>query len=308
MMNMNMNMKILNGELEMSDKSRKSGGLRSSHRFAAICAASAICAMVPAAAFAAGGGAPAGPSTAVKFEPVPGTNLKRVILTKRAAQRLGIEINKISEKPITLTQMYGGQVTNSQRMQQNLQAGTNTGGVTVVASKNVKPVIPTAMTLTAGNTLISLVVSASEWERINKSASARVTPLATRSKPARPLVANLVKLAPVFDPRRNMLTVYYGVSGKDHGLTLNDRMRVELTQKGSGRTAKVAPFSSIYYDGKGLPWVYVQTKPLTYERKRVVVDRYVGNDAVLKDGPSLGTEVVSVGASLLFGAEVIYKR
>ncbi len=279
----------------MRDQSRKSSGLRSSRSFAAICAASAICAMVPAAAFAGAGGS-AGPSTAVKFEPVPGTNLKRVILTSMAARRLGIEIKKIIEKPITLTQMFGGQVSNSQRRQQNL-----------VALKQAKPVIP-GMTLSTGNALISLMVSRSEWERIDKSAPARVTPLATRNKPARAIVAEPAKTAPVYDPVRGMLTVYYSVSGNHHGLTMNNRMRVELTLKGSGRTRKVAPYSAIYYDGKGLPWVYVQTKPLTYERKRVVVDRFVGDDAVLKDGPSLGTEVVSVGASLLFGAEVIYKR
>ena len=105
-----------------------------------------------------------------------------------------------------------------------------------------------------------------------------------------------------------MLTVYYVVLKKNNGLTMNDRMRVKLTLSGSGRTEKVAPYGAVYYDGKGLPWVYVQTKPLTYERKRIVVDRIVGDDAVLKDGPPLGTQVVSVGASLLFGAEVIYKR
>lgn len=292
----------------MSDQLRKSSGTRGSHSFAAICAASAICAMVPAAALAAGGGAPAGPSTAVKFEPVPGTDLKRVILTSMAARRIGIETQQISEKKITLTQMFGGKVSSPQQLQQNLQAVGNTGSVTMAALKNGKPAIPAAMTLSAGNTLVSLALSRSEWERIDKSASAQIMPLATRAKLARTMMAQPSNLAPVFDPKRNMLTVYYTVSGKDNGLTQNDRMRIKLTLSGNGETKKVTPYSSIYYDGKGLPWVYVQTKPLTYERKRVVVDRFVGNDAVLKDGPALGTKVVSVGASLLFGAEVIYKR
>ena len=288
----------------MRDQSRKSSGLRSSRRFAAICAASAICAMVPAAAFTA----EAGPSTAVKFEPVPGSHVKRVILSSMAARRLGIVIKKITNKPIALTQMVGGQVTNSLRLGQKLQARNSSGGSKVVALNKAKPVIPSQMTLEAGGALISLTLSPDEWNRVDKSAPARVTPLATRNKPARAIEAKPSKMAPVYDPKRTMLTVYYVVSGKDNGLAMNDRMRVELTLSGSGRTKKVAPYGAIYYDGKGLPWVYVQTKPLTYERKRVVVDRIVGDDAVLKDGPSLGTEVVAVGASLLFGAEVIYKK
>jgi hypothetical protein len=301
-------MNTLIGELEMSDQLRKSSGLRSSRKFAAICTASAICALIPAAGFAGGGGAPAGPSTAVKFEPIPGSKLKRVILTSMAARRIGLETKKIGNKKIILTQTVGGQVTNSQQLLANLQASSDTGGVTVVASQRAKPVIPTALTLAAGNALIALVVSRSEWERVDKSAPAQVMPLATRNQPVQAIVAQPANLAPVFDPKRNMLTVYYTVSGKDHGLVVNDRMRVKLTLSGSGQTEKVTPFSSVYYDGKGVPWVYVQTKPLTYERKRIVVDRIVGNDAVLKDGPSVGTQVVSVGASLLFGAEVIFKR
>ena len=85
-------------------------------------------------------------------------------------------------------------------------------------------------------------------------------------------------------------------------------MRVELQLAGSNENRKVTPYSSLYYDGKSKAWVYVQTKPLVYERQRVEVERIVGEQAVLKDGPPVGTDVVTVGAPLLYGAEVIYKK
>ena len=97
------------------------------------------------------------------------------------------------------------------------------------------------------------------------------------------------------------------VPGKDHGLALHDRMRVELVLAGGITRQKVVPYGAVYYDAKGTPWVYVNTKPLTYERRPVRVERIVGDVAVLSEGPDVGTPVVSVGAALLFGAEIFGK-
>ena len=105
-----------------------------------------------------------------------------------------------------------------------------------------------------------------------------------------------------------MLTLYYVVDGTDHGLEPKNRMRVELYLKGDNRKRKVVPYSALYYDGQGISWVYTISGPLTFERKRIVVERIDGDSVILKDGPSVGTLVVTVGAPQLFGAEVIFKR
>jgi hypothetical protein len=63
----------------------------------------------------------------------------------------------------------------------------------------------------------------------------------------------------------------------------------------------------VYYDGKGAPWVYVNAKPLTFERQRIGVERVTGDLAVLSEGPPVGTSVVTVGAALLYGAEIFRK-
>jgi non-ribosomal peptide synthetase component F len=112
---------------------------------------------------------------------------------------------------------------------------------------------------------------------------------------------------PLEDMRRLMLSLYYVVPGKDHGLTVRNRVRVELQLAGSDETRKVVPYGAVYYDGKGDAWVYVNTKPLTFERRRINVERVEGDLAVLSDGPSVGTPVVTVGAALLYGAEIFGK-
>ena len=265
----------------------------------------AVLALAPDAALAAGSG-PTGPSTAVKFESIPGTDLKRVILTAKAAERLGIVTAKISEQRIVLKQMVGGQVIHPLRVQQERQLTGGFGAFmkpAVVKSEAPPPVEPKP-----GETWVKMMLSEEEWERVAQDQPVRLLPLATRPGLKSEVTAALSQRKPEADPKRSMLDVYYVVQGTDHGLKVNDRMRIELQLKGDNEKKKVVPYSAVYYDGKGKPWVYVVTKPLVYERKPLKVERVVGDVAVLSDGPALGTEIVTVGSSLLFGAEVIYKR
>jgi len=76
---------------------------------------------------------------------------------------------------------------------------------------------------------------------------------------------------------------------------------------GGDEKRKIVPYSSVYYDATGSAWVYVNPKPLTFERQRVDIERVEDNLAILTDGPSVGTSVVTVGAAMLYGAEIFGK-
>jgi hypothetical protein len=65
----------------------------------------------------------------------------------------------------------------------------------------------------------------------------------------------------------------------------------------------VIPYSAVIYDPEGDAWTYTSPEPLVFVRERIVVDRIVGNSALLDDGPATGTTVVTVGASELWGTE-----
>ncbi len=242
---------------------------------------------------------------AVKFESIPGSTVKRVILTAKAAERLGIELGKVSEQRIVRKQMFGGQVIHPLRLQ--LVQKRATGAFAGFGQAAVKPA-PKPIAVRPGETWVRLTLTQEEWDRVAKDKPARILPLATRDKLAKEVYATLSKISPIEDLKRTMLSLFYVVPEGDHGLKVNDRMRVELQLAGSNKKRKVTPYSSLYYDGKSKAWVYVQTKPLVYERKRVEVERIVGEHVVLKDGPPVGTDVVTVGAPLLYGAEVIYKK
>src|SRR3990170_5361921 len=88
---------------------------RNGRMFLAGCVAIALMAtffLTQAAARAAdpGGPGPVGKSPAVTLESIPGSTAKRVILTAKSAERLGIETGKVGEKPVVLKQMVSGLV------------------------------------------------------------------------------------------------------------------------------------------------------------------------------------------------------
>ena len=79
-------------------------------------------------------------------------------------------------------------------------------------------------------------------------------------------------------------------------------LKTEAVKEGTGGT-KVLPYGAVLYDAKGQTYVYTTLEPRVYQRQAVKVDRIVGNDAFVSDGPAAGVAVVTVGATQLFGAE-----
>lgn len=273
----------------------------------------------PAQAAGPAGGASAGKNSPLKLEDVPGSTVKRITLTPRAVERLGIETGKVAEQSIVLKQVVGGVVVpiaagrppaeqapgDSAKGVFGGFAAISTGsafGATAGAalSREYKGGAPT-------EAVVEIALSRAEWERLDKAQPARLMPLATREAPAKDITAVPSGMDPVEDAKRSMLKAYYIVSDKAHGLAPNKRVRVELPLTGDDGKRKTVPYSAIYYDAKGTPWVYLNPEPTVYQRQEVRVDRIVGDLAVLSEGPAVGTAVVTVGAPLLYGTEVFKK-
>ncbi|MGA8514243.1 MAG: hypothetical protein WB821_05665 [Burkholderiaceae bacterium] len=309
---------------------------------------------------------PAGTVAPVTLEKIPGTTVKRVTLSAKAAQRLGIELGKVTQESVTRRQMVSGLITAAVDQQPGnnkpgggfggfgpggaapagaaaptgkpsgmdkvsslttaalvtapngaaqlvagqgkvipamAQVAQGTGALGAVAAAQTAPASATG----AGDAWVLVNLSPGEWERLAKDKPARLLALGTREQSAAEIFAQPTGLPPIEDMKRTMLSVYYTVPGRDHGLAMHSRMRVELQLTGNESNLKVVPYSAVYYDGKGEPWVYVNTKPLTYERQRIAVERMVGNVAVLSDGPAVGTPIVTVGAAMLYGTEIFGK-
>jgi hypothetical protein len=319
-----------------------------------VLAAMAALILSPAVSIAAKpvGSGPGGKSPAVTLESIPGSAAKRVILTAKAAERLGIRTDKVSMAPIVLKQMVSGLIIppmehrpvpipaggvfgglaqeaappatapaggvfgdlgRGRAMPEPKPAGGVLGAfgskaeasAATPAAAVTRPAAPRSPA--KGDVWVLVTLSPAEWDRLAKNKPARLLPLATRDKLGKEVLAKPSGIPPMEDMKRSMLSLYYKVPGKDHGLAVNDRMRVELQMSGNQEKKKVVPYGAVYYDAKGAAWVYVNTNPLTFERRRVAVERVVENLAVLSDGPPVGTPVVTVGAALLYGAEIFGK-
>lgn len=251
-----------------------------------------------------------GPSNVVTLESIPGSSVTRVTLVAKAAERLGIETGKVSEQSVQRMQMVGGLIIPPMDKQaESKPAGGEFGGFgrPPAPADRGQPLAAPAPPPAAGPLWVLVTLSPGEWDRLAKDKPARLLQLATRGKFDHEVLAQPSGMTPQEDAKRSMLSLYYVLPADEHGLAVNNRVRVELPMTGSDAAQKVVPYSAVYYDAKGAAWVYVSIRPLTFERHRVSVERVIGELAILSDGPPAGMPVVTVGAALLYGAEIFKK-
>lgn len=96
----------------------------------------------------------------------------------------------------------------------------------------------------------------------------------------------------------------------------SDLQRVTFTAEGAERVGlrtgtvtrrgkqEVVPYAALLYSPDGKTYVYTSPKRLQYLREQVKVDRIQGDRVFLSDGPPAGTEVVTVGATEVYGTEL----
>jgi RND family efflux transporter MFP subunit len=117
-------------------------------------------------------------------------------------------------------------------------------------------------------------------------------------RPAKPIDA-----PPSGDPLAATVNVFYEVANPDGALRPGQRVGVTLPLRGEDQTLAI-PRAALIRDIHGDVWVYVNTAPHTYSRRRVSIDRIVGDFAALAGGSlKPGAQVVTDGAAELFGTE-----
>jgi hypothetical protein len=81
------------------------------------------------------------------------------------------------------------------------------------------------------------------------------------------------------------------------------RLGVRTVAVRSDGAGTVIPYQAVLYDPNGETWAYTSPKPLVFQRADISVARIVGNSAILTTGPSVGTAVVTAGATEIWGVE-----
>ena len=122
-------------------------------------------------------------------------------------------------------------------------------------------------------------------------------PGAAGERPGKPVAA-----PPSGDPLSATVHLFFEVDNKDGAFRPGQRVGVTLPLKGEAEGLTV-PRAALIRDYHGGAWVYEKVGDHAYARRRVLVDRVVGDTAVLASGPKPGAKVVTDGAAELYGTE-----
>lgn len=150
----------------------------------------------------------------------------------------------------------------------------------------------------AANVWVKVPVFVADLARLDRASVAQVRPLGDDQ----PLAARPVSGPPSASPTAGAVDLYYAVANPNGRLRLGERVAVALPVRGE-ETGLVVPASALLNDIHGGEWVYVRTKPQTFERRRIESASQQAGRVVLSRGLSAGVEVVSAGAAELFGTE-----
>lgn len=149
---------------------------------------------------------------------------------------------------------------------------------------------------------IRVPVYAGDQDKINAQGNAFVHGLSEYGNASNPIVARPVTGPQTSDPLATSIDLYYEIDNSRGNFRPGQRISVTLPYKG-GEAAMVVPYAAILYDIQGGTWVYENTDSITFIRRRVELVRVSNGMAILKQGPAIGTKVVTDGAAELFGTE-----
>jgi cobalt-zinc-cadmium efflux system membrane fusion protein len=149
---------------------------------------------------------------------------------------------------------------------------------------------------------IRVPVYAGDQAQINARENAFVRGLSDAGSSTNAVVARPVTGPQTSDPLSTSIDLYYEVDNSKGNFRPGQRISVTLPYKGT-QSALVVPYSAILYDISGGTWVYENTAPRTFIRRRVNVSRVANGMAILQQGLAIGTKVVTDGAAELFGTE-----
>lgn len=215
-----------------------------------------------------------------KTEKIEGSDLKRVILTEKAAERLDIQTALVREEQITRTRTVGGMV--------------------VTAPDGASP--------GAGKVWVRVNLTESDLAQVDQTQAALILSLEDEEEDTdeNEGLEGEVDDGPDTDDDDDgaEAALYYVVDNTDNRLTPGQRVFVELVLSGSSAMLKVVPYAAVIYDVEGHAWVYTNPEPLVFLRASVTID-YIEDDlAYLTDGPAANTSVVTIGGAELYAAEV----
>jgi hypothetical protein len=241
------------------------------------------------------GGASVAPA---KVEKIPGSDLSKVVLTPKAAIKMGV----VTEQPIRRWLLVAGEVEASATA---LEAGTATAAGTasnppLAAPLRVRvPLVEDPNHATEQGVLVqSLQADDDDVDDAAKETTAVI--ISSDGEGMTPLQAKLVEAGPT----EAKMQYYEVINGGDHTLRPGQHVQVRIPHPDNGKPQKVIPYSAVIYSPNGKAWTYTSTELFAFVRHPIEIDYIDGDRVILKEGPATGSPVVTVGTAELWGVEI----
>jgi hypothetical protein len=205
-----------------------------------------------------------------KVEIIGDTGLKRITLTEQAAHRIGVATTNVLEESVYRTRKIRGEVTE---LGVTDVAGVVTGAVSVNGLQQTE--------VDCERDVRFVPLSEYDW---SQSFSAQMSNV---------LLASGVEAT----------SINYLFESRTDTLTLGTQVLVEICIAETAGQATVIPHNALLYSAEGKTWVYTEESPRTYVRAPVDVAWIDGARVILKNGPPVGSAIVTTGSVELFGEE-----
>ncbi len=217
-----------------------------------------------------------------RVEEIPGSELKRVVITEKAAERLDIQTVPVREEQVVRKRSVGGEVVALPEAE-----GANPGPVWARVSLTKSDLSQVDL----GQPTVVMALDRDDEEEDGWLAEPDEGP-------------GLDDPEDVDLPGEDLAEeLYYLIASPEHGLAPGQAVLVELTLSAQETLRKVVPYAAVLYGVHGETWVYSNPEPLVFVRLPITIDYIEGDLAILSEGPQVGTAVVTVGAAELFGTE-----
>lgn len=171
----------------------------------------------------------------------------------------------------------------------------------VAAGEVVAPGAPLFEVMDCDPVWVRVSVYAGEVDDLAADRAALVSGIADRPGDT-PRKAKPIAAPPTAVPLAAAVDLYFELPNPDAKLRPGERVTAKLAVRGETESPTI-PWSAVVHDMQGGEWVYEQTAPQTFVRRRVQVRYVVDGTAVLAQGPKAGTQIVTAGAIELFGTE-----
>ena len=210
---------------------------------------------------------------------------------------------RVAESRVALLSGQGGRM--AERLS-TLHVYASISGTVQAIYSTPSQIVPTAAPvldiLSNNEVWIRVPVYTGDSRLVNNRSNALIRSLSDFEKTIGNTLARPVQGPRLADAQTSSVYLYYAVNNAGNAYLPGQRVSVTLPLHDL-QSSLVIPFSAILYDINGGTWVYENTAPNIFVRRRVEVETVQDKLAIIKRGITAGIKVVTVGTAELFGTE-----